>query len=314
MAIQDLNGRIHGRAGTMVYRRWRGLNILQSRPKVFKQTIATKAAAIEFGKASNNASNIRKTLARFYQQSDLGMNNRLTKQVLKCLQHSEGKERMERDIHDADLSYLTNFQFNTNSYLTDTLPVIPHTEVSKEGKASVHIPAFAKKDIKYTGEAKWISHYRLRIVAIAYDFRNEFCEIVAIKEIDIEEEQQNIDWQLEEEVPAGMILLIGVALYAEQRIANDCVLLNSQAWSPAAIVGIAHVTEGEKQEKTAVEKLQKEAELGRKHKVYPVVKARIWIDTPKFREAYKEWLAKKAQRQHRSGQGNTMVVGKLTFS
>lgn len=313
MAIQEANGRIHGRAGTMVYRRWRGLNILQSRPKAFKQTIATQAAAIEFGKASNNAANIRKTLARFYQQADAAMNNRLTRQLLKCLQHSPGKERLERDIHDADLSYLTNFQFNTNSHLAETLPVIPQANVWADGKAEVHIPAFAQKDIKYTGEAKWISHYRLRIAAVAYDFRNEFCEVLAIKEIDIEEEQDALHWQLEEEVPAGMILMIGIALYAEQRIAGDCMLLNAQGWSPAAIVAIGHVTEGAKQEKTAEEKFEEERASGRKHRVYPVVKAAIWIDTPKFRESYRQWLAKKPAMNRKRAAATDMEVGRVAF-
>lgn len=252
MGIQTKSGVIYGKVGSVIYRRWRGLNIVQGVPRQVKQSIASQAAAAEFGRASATAANIRKSLIRFYQQADEGMNNRLTRTVLRALQHSEGKERLERDIHDADLAHLNGFQFNSNSPLQEALPVIPEVSIQSNGTASIIIPGFKAEEIRYTGEKKGRKDYRLRIVAIAYDFRNSFAEVIDVQETTIEEEQPEITWNLAEEIPQGRILLVGIALYAQQHTGDETVLLNSPAWSPAAIVGITQVqNELEQQESYA---------------------------------------------------------------
>lgn len=243
MAIQEKSGLLRGKAGSVVFRKWRGLNIVQGKPRPFKQSVATRAAAAEFGLASSTSADIRKSLALFYQQADLGMPNRLTGKVLRCIQQCPDKDRLDRDIHDGDLSALLGFEFNENSPLADCLPVQPVVQMDETGHASITLPAFQLKDIRYAAEASFFSGYRLRIVAIAYNFRDFSAEILDVQDITLNEHNEAIHWNLKEVAPAGSILLLGMALYREQRVGEQVLLLNSRAWSPAAIVGIGHIKE-----------------------------------------------------------------------
>lgn len=257
MAIQDKAGRISGKAGSIIYRQWRGLNIIQGLPKKGKQTLASRAAAAEFGRASATAASIRKALHGFYLQSDLGMNNRLTKQVLKALQNAPEKKRLERDIHDADLSQLQGFQFNQDCPLHEALPVIPEVQMKQNGAMRVHIPAFKRDDIRYTGEHRGALFFRIRLVAFIFDFRKGFGEVLEVKDFSVDEAQHAIDWELKSVIPSGMIAMLGLTLLAEGSVRGETLIYNSPSWSPAALIGICHVSEGDKQTLEAIEFLEK---------------------------------------------------------
>lgn len=313
MAIQDKTGTIRGKVGSVVYKQWRGLNIIQGRPRRSTQSVATKAAAVEFGRASATAANIRKTLQGFYLSADVGMNNRLTKQVLKSMQNSEGKERLERDIHDANTDQLINFQFNINSPLHDALPVIPEVTVGSQGVAEVKIPAFKRTDIRYTGEHSKDIGYRLRVLAIGFDFRNEYAEVLEVKDIRIRDHQEEINWKLEEQLPAGMILMVGLALYAEYYAGTERMLLNSRDWSPAAIVGIAKIAESETEIKDQTARYNHHREKGTLSRFgtlqHPCCKE---VDVNLLRR-YKEFLSFRRCRDGVSKERDEMHKGKISL-
>ncbi len=109
MAIIDTRGRLHGKIGPVVYRTVGNTNIAQIKAAKVRQTYATKESAIEFGLASNTAKVIRKALYPLTYTADGGMINRLNTAVLKCIKTAEGKEKGERDLHDADLRPLEGF-------------------------------------------------------------------------------------------------------------------------------------------------------------------------------------------------------------
>lgn len=243
MGIQLKSGTIYGKVGSVIYRRWRGLNLIQGRPKHMKQSIATKAAAAEFGLASTTSANIRKSLSLFYKVPDKTMGTRLNKEVLRAIQACSTKERLDRDFHDADLSLLKGFEFNEHAPLSTVLPVSPQLVMDNQGLAKVSVPAFSPTAIRHAGESSKVWRYRLRIVALAYNFREEYADVLAVHDQVIPRRGITIDWELSQKPSPGSILLIGMALYAEQGHEDDRLLLNAENWSPACILGMSHIEE-----------------------------------------------------------------------
>lgn len=243
MGIQTKNGVIYGKVGSVVYRRWRGLNVVQGLPRKVRQSLSSQAAAAEFGLSSSSSADLRKFLLPLYKQEDLSMKNRLTRQVLRAIQHSPEKERLDRDMHDADLSHLSNFQFNEHCPLQEALGVNPVAHISNRGEASVYLPALKSAGIGYKGESSVVHSYRLRIIAVCLDFRKR--EMKVLEKVDLaltgELPEQRIS--LCEAQASGTIVLVGMALYAEQHSGEDILLLNGRSWSPSAILGMGHVRE-----------------------------------------------------------------------
>lgn len=245
MGIQTKNGVIYGKVGSVIYRRWRGLNVVQGLPRKVQQSVPSKAAAAEFGLASSSSADLRKFLLPLYKQDDLSMKNRLTRQVLRAIQHSPNKDRLDRDLHDADLTHLNDFQFNENSSLQEALGIRPVARISSRGEASVLIPALSQSGLRYGGEYSVVHAYRLRILAVAMDFRKREMRVLEKVDIDLDGELAEQHLSLCGVQTAGTIVLVGMALYAEQRCGDDILLLNGRSWSPAAILGMGQVEQGE---------------------------------------------------------------------
>lgn len=243
MGIQQKNGMIYGKVGSVIYRRWRGLNIVQGLPRKVQQSVPTQAAAAEFGLASSSSADLRNFLCPLYKQDDVRMKNRLTRQVLRAIQNSPGRERLDRDLHDADLSHLQNFQFNDACSLQEALGVNPCVEMNNNGMTSVFIPALTASGIRYNGDRSGGFTYRLRIVAVGLDFRRRQMEVLEKVDIELRGDLSATNIPLCGPQACGRIVLVGMALYAEQRYGEDVLLLNSRSWSPAAILGMMHVSE-----------------------------------------------------------------------
>ncbi|PRY48603.1 hypothetical protein B0I27_1041, partial [Arcticibacter pallidicorallinus] len=70
MAIIDNKGIIRGIVGPSVFRRSRGKNIVQAKPRKFMQTAASIASSAEFGLISSSAAVIRHAFAPAYRYYD----------------------------------------------------------------------------------------------------------------------------------------------------------------------------------------------------------------------------------------------------
>lgn len=311
MAIRDKNGNLRGRVGNMVYREWKGLNIVQSRPRPFKQTVGTKAAAAEFGMASSTAASIRRAMWRFYQHNDSNMINRLNRSVLKCIQQSKDKERLDRNIHDANLSLLNQFEFNSHSPLKEVLPVIPEAHISSCGGISVNLPAFKQADIKFFGDRKVFTHYKLRIMAIAFDFRNSYAEIVDIRDTIVQEYQPAIQWQPKANIPQGMILIVGMALYAELHINGEIQVQNSASWSPASIIAANHITSSQTSAMNQKERYEFHQQAGSLQHLIPIQKNYFALFSAQLRTDYQSVLQLKRLRKSRLKPSTDLAPGPI---
>ncbi|EOR93954.1 hypothetical protein ADIARSV_2788 [Arcticibacter svalbardensis MN12-7] len=243
MASIDNKGMVHGTAGSVIYREYRGKNIIQGKAKVFKQTDKTKRSATEFGLSSSAAAVIRTAFEPAYFFKDGTAAYRSTQMVYRSILNNVSGENGKRDLHDGDLSFLQGLDFNANSKLNEVLQMSHSVSKSTEGLVSVTLGSLkTQTDIKRPKgvSGAYIKH-RIRIMLVAFNFREEYYENLGYQDIDIEGyqtlEEQVITFT--EAVPEDCLVLVSMSLILYSTIAqtNESILLNSKGFSPCAIIG-----------------------------------------------------------------------------
>jgi len=111
---------ISGMIGNLVFRNLNGKQIVQSHPRKFKQTKATKASGSEFRQCSSWARQLREGLFPFLiDQTDSYMYRRLTGQLYKALLSNTNLPKGGRTPLNADMKDLEGFEFNSHSPFKD---------------------------------------------------------------------------------------------------------------------------------------------------------------------------------------------------
>ncbi len=243
MAILDNHGGIYGKAGTVVYRRYRGMNIVQGHPKQQqKRSSASKAAALEFGLASTTACEIRDAFKVVHRNlHDGGFVNRCNSAVYRSILACRDKERGERDIHDGDVSFLEGLEFNNNSRFADLIKVKPEVSRNEAGQVVVQVPRIdGQGDIRAWARGIEGGRYVLKFVLVAFNFREEFYEYVGIRQVSFLrsgslEAQELI---FDREVPRGCFLILAVSLSLEQQnlMEDKWESMNSMEFNPAMVL------------------------------------------------------------------------------
>ena len=254
MAIQDANGMLRGKAGPLIYRKWRTLNLVQGLPRVNKKkrSASMKAAALEFGQASTVACSLRKSLSCLYGRGDEELSSRLVSRVFRSIQGSEGLERLHRNMHTADLSLLRGFEFNRHAEMREVFPVQPRLQRGADGLLQVHLPGFDLQRIKCPVR---YGAYRLRLCLVAFDFREQYCEYLAWKDWELNARRMEaLDWVPEVEIPKGTVVMLCMGLTVLKRYAGKHELsLNAPEWSPACIAEVWHEPAGAAPRRSAAE-------------------------------------------------------------
>ncbi|EOR95412.1 hypothetical protein ADIARSV_1413 [Arcticibacter svalbardensis MN12-7] len=243
MASIDNKGMIHGTAGSVIYREYRGKNIIQGKAKAFKQTEKTKRSATEFGLSSSSAAVIRTAFEPAYFFKDGTAAYRSTQLVYRSILNNVTGEKGKRDLHDGDLSFLQGLDFNANSKLHEVLQMNHEASKSANGVVSVTLGSLnTQTDIKRPKNASgaYMKH-RIRLMLVAFNFREEYYENLGFQDLDIEG-YQIIEGQVitfTEPVPEDCLALVSMSLMLYSTIAqtNESILLNSKEFSPCAIIG-----------------------------------------------------------------------------
>ena len=243
MATIDKRGIVHGTAGSVIYREYRGKNIIQGKAKAFKQTEKTIQSASEFGLSSSAAAVIRTAFQPAYIFKDGTAAYRSTQQVYRSILNSVSREKGKRDLHDGDLSLLNGMDFNTNSKLTEVLKISHSVIKSTAGLVSVILgPLNTQTDIKRPQNASgaYMKH-RIRLMLIEFNFREEYYENLGYKDLDLEG-YQNFKGQVitfDEKVREDCLVMVSMSLmlYTTVDQTNESILLNNSAFSPCAIIG-----------------------------------------------------------------------------
>lgn len=243
MAIIDNRGIIRGAVGPSVFRHSNGKNILQSKPRTYRQTAASIASSAEFGLISSSAAIIRHAFEPAYRYYDGRAVGRMTSAVGRSVRSAAGTVRGQRDLHDGDLSCLPGTEFNRNSPLKDVLLVQPQISRDDNGAVLVQMPALnMKTDLKLPRELSNKGYkLKVRFLLLAFNFRESYYECVDHQELEYLLHQKGAaqDLTLSGDIPEGSLLLLSmsVSLYGSHALDEGLVLLNSKAFSPAALVG-----------------------------------------------------------------------------
>jgi len=133
--------------------------------------------------------------------------------------------------------------FNANSKLHEVLQMSHSVSKSAAGLVSVTLgPLDTKTEIKRPKDASgaYMKH-RIRLMLVAFNFREEYYENLGFKDLDLEG-YQNVEEQVitfAEAVPKDCLALVSMSLmlYSTVSQTNESILLNSKDFSPCAIIG-----------------------------------------------------------------------------
>ncbi|EOR94918.1 hypothetical protein ADIARSV_1879 [Arcticibacter svalbardensis MN12-7] len=243
MATIYKKGMVHGTAGSVIYREYRGKTIIQGKAKAFKQTEKTKRSATEFGISSSAAAVIRAAFEPAYFFKDGTAAYRSTQMVYRSILNNVSGEKGRRDLHDGDLSLIEGLDFNANSKLADVLQMGHSVSKNAEGLVRVTLGSLdTRTGIKRPkGVSGAYMKHRLRLMLVAFNFREEYYENLGYQDVDLEGYQifEGQVVSFTESVPEDCLALVSmsVMLYSTISQTNESVLLNSAAFSPCAIIG-----------------------------------------------------------------------------
>ena len=242
MAKVDNKGMVHGTAGSVVYRGYRGMNIIQGKPGKFKQTSESIRASTEFGLSSTTAAVIRQAFQPAYIHRDGEAVSRSTQLVYRGIRGSLRGSVGQRDLHDADLNSIIGMDFNIKSRMSEVLQVSQRVERDEQGRISVFMGALnSKRDIRVpVSISKVVSKYRIRFSLIGFNFRKEYYEYLEVRDVEVRNhgqlEAQEIRFETQPEADQLLMLSVSLLAYSETRMEEGYVLLNSKEFSPCAII------------------------------------------------------------------------------
>lgn len=246
--MAKLKGKIiKGKVNDMVYREYRGEQIIQSMPTIKKKnrTEGTKKAATVFGKATKLAAEIRvgldHTSVRFY---DGKMIYRLCAEVLHCLNSIKITETQSFNLKEDSFRSLVGFEFNQGSPLKNNLLVSPIIK-SNGNTLTLEIPALkVPVDLKFPEDR--LDRCTIMIEHAIIDLGNRLTYSPPPKLMDIPYSYQPkvVPGQtFEFELAPGCLCITAISLqYVNSSFAGD-VIVNTKSFNPAAIVH-AFITEG----------------------------------------------------------------------
>lgn len=242
MAKIDSKGMVSGTAGSVVYRKYRGMNIIQGKPRKFKQTENSVRASTEFGLSSSTAAVIRRAFEDAYIHRDGEAASRSTQLVYQSIRNSSVALAGQRDLHDADLSVLRGMEFNKNSRLSDLISpdntICEAYEGGLQVKISLPGPMSALK--RPLGIKQAAKIYRIRLTLIGFNFRKEYYEYLGVQDIDLRSSEnlkdQVVRFDYGQRPELLIMLSMSILAYKQTGMKDGLMLLNSKEYSPCAII------------------------------------------------------------------------------
>jgi len=247
MASRDKDGKIRGKIDNIVYRGYNGKQIMQSIPNRVRQTFATKLSALEFGLAAVRAKAIRNIFDNVYEEYDGNMARRLTATIAACIRASD-KEPGERDLHDANLSPLKGFVFNTDASFERLVAVNPTLDVSPNGTINFQLPPLSPmNDIVYPPNLLR-PNACFGIYVVAFNFVESLLQVIDYTGFDVaedEKEPRQIAWTCEKSLPKGYIVFVIFTLrYFSLNWLGQRVQTTDKSYYPSIVLDAFHVTDG----------------------------------------------------------------------
>jgi len=244
MAIRKGKG-LSGSIGKQVHRKWRKLDIVQSRPGRggVKQTEETKKASQLFGASSRLAFGIRMMLSNFIiPYFDGSSHNRRTSLIKSILEKCFNKENLTCRVNENSFDRLNGYEFNASSALTRSMKVIPESSY-QNGTVTVTFPKLINnqefifpEDTESCIITIGAGAYRLEDQSLSADFKPHSFGVTQQQQLI---ESQNFTFA----VPNGCLCIIGITLHYYHDSKYGKSRINHKLFNPAAICG-AFLTPG----------------------------------------------------------------------
>lgn len=246
MALRDSDGKISGKINNIVYRGYKNKQVMQIAPTRVKQTLATKLSALEFGLAAVYAKAIRGVFHNIYEEYDGNMVRRLTATIAACIRTSD-KEPGDRDLHDADLSPLIGFVFNTDAPFEKLAAVGPKLDIAPNGTIRFQMPPFIPNEDVLFPPNLVRPQGTFGIYVVAFNFVKSLVHVIDYAGFDIEEEEKesrSIDWTCEKSLPKGYIVIVLLSLrYFALNWLGQRAQTTERTFYPTIVLDAFHVTD-----------------------------------------------------------------------
>ncbi len=136
---KELNMQFSGTIGPLVGSLRNGSYYYRSKPKKFRQTKATKAAASRFGLAARVSKVLRTHLKPCLPDpGDQHMRRRLEGSIRQWL----GFQELMPPQATGDIPFVNHFNFNATDNLADRLKITPGFSITGPHETRLHLPAF----------------------------------------------------------------------------------------------------------------------------------------------------------------------------
>lgn len=233
MAKIDKDGVIRGKIGDLVYRNYRGQQIVQRVADETKKSEKVKKNNTEFGYASGKESTLRKFYVdtlRLYNDGNL--HNRHRKILYELLIHNLDKNAQERKLIDGNPKQYIGLEFNINSSWEDFMPYyIPIKEI--ENNLILEIPTlFSKLFYKQIKNIK-VDHLKLsfNIISIDPDLTQEPSAILLNQReiiLYLDQKIESFNWEISNLPPNRFVVVIGKIEYFEMNSVYGLRSINSK--------------------------------------------------------------------------------------
>ena len=220
MARIDKDGVLRGKIGDLIYRNYRGKQIVQRVADETKKSEKVKKNNTEFGYASSKESFIRKFyIDTLKLHNDGNLHNRHRKILYELLIHNLDKNEFERKLIDGNAKQYIGLDFNINSSWEKYMPYYINIKEA-EKKINIEIPSLHSKLFFKSVKNLNIDHLKLSFNVISIDpdlIQEPNAILLNQREIVLYPNQKTdpLDWEILNLPPNRFILVIGKIEYYE---------------------------------------------------------------------------------------------------
>ena len=227
---------VTGTLGNIIFYEFRGKPCARTKPKKVRQSKASKAVSVLFGKAASYSKILRRGLKETLPfPKDKPMMYRLNKVLLDWLRKSKNNGT---DLNP-NMKYLSVFECNEESELIPKFKKRPVVDFTKQGRIIVDIPTLTPKpDLSaptYTKSIAWT------ITAVACNTKSQreiprtYTTNMEMEYADTLVEAQQIE--LPFTITSGDIVVVAISLKYSATRKGSVVEITDKGWLPAGVVG-----------------------------------------------------------------------------
>lgn len=237
---------LKGIAGEMVYRSYRGKQVVQSRPEIRenKRTAGTVKAARLFGQASSLGAGIRMGLGSIHKKwYDGTMSYRLNAELLRCLYSAKDADTEQLNFTSDCFRNLAGFEFNAKSPLKKYF-LKPLTIRVEENRMFVDVPELQiPGDIRLPEERV---NCRLLIATTLIDLVNGYYSVAEPQFMVIPgylKNNRSASHTFAFDLRPGYLYITAISLEFIKDTFTGEDIINQKSFHPAAILH-THLTDG----------------------------------------------------------------------